>query len=382
MTHLVNFRTGLRPLAVATTMLMGGVAVHAQVSLSGANGVAIKTPAGSVITGFSNDGSVTIPALGSSGGYVFTDPTGKLAVGAGPTGPAGATGATGPTGADGVTGPTGAAGVTGPTGAAGVTGPTGAAGVTGPTGAAGVTGPAGAAGVTGPTGAAGVTGPTGAAGVTGPTGAAGVTGPTGAAGVTGPVGATGVAGPTGPMGTQGLVGPQGPIGPIGPIGPQGPQGPNGIQGPAGPAGTPGASITGPTGPTGPAGSGSSTVMLFGNAGGTISTSQTRYIGISGSAQTLNVGLGFAMPAAGTINTVRIVANDSPNDGGGTQQYAFTVFVNSTPTALGCTIAEFNVTCTASASVAFVAGDVITLRSVPSGSPNQISPAWSVRLTPN
>ncbi|MBH1966095.1 MAG: collagen-like protein [Comamonadaceae bacterium] len=370
MTNKAHFSHGLRPLAVATTLLMGGVAAHAQVSLSGANGVAIKTPGGSVVTGFSNDGSVTIPALASSGGYVYTDSTGKLAVGAGPTGPAGVTGATGATGA---TGEAGATGATGATGVAGVTGPTGAtgtAGVTGPTGAQGVQGPTGTAGMTGSTGA------TGAIGVTGPTGATGV------AGVTGPTGMTGAIGSVGPTGPGGAIGPTGPNGVQGIQGPVGPVGPVGQAGATGPTGATGVGTQGPTGPTGPAGSGASTVMLFGNAGGTISTSQVRYIGISGSAMVQNIGLGFAMPAAGTVNTLRVRTSGTPQGGPGTQQYVFTLYVNSTATALTCAISEDLSTCSGTGSVAFAAGDVLTLLSNPSGNPNQVSPAWSLRLTPN
>ncbi|MET4576476.1 hypothetical protein [Ottowia thiooxydans] len=132
MTHRAHRASGLRPLGVAMSLLLSGMTAHAQVSLSGANGVAIKTPGGSVITGFSNDGSVTVPALGPTGGYVIADPAGKLSVGAGPTGPAGAAGPAGPTGAVGPTGSTGEAGAIGPTGPMGPTGATGNVGPTGP----------------------------------------------------------------------------------------------------------------------------------------------------------------------------------------------------------------------------------------------------------
>lgn len=347
MTKQVTPAGSVSPLAVAATLLLGGAAAHAQVSLSGANGVAIKTPApaSATITLFANDGSVTIPALGPTGGYVFSDAAGKLSVGAGPTGPAGETGATG---AQGPTGATGIQGVTGPTGA---TGSQGLTGPTGPTGLQGATGP------TGPTGLQGVTGPTG------PTGLQGSTGPTGPMGMTGPIGATGL------QGIQGVPG--------GP-GAQGPTGATGLTGLQG--------ATGPTGPTGPAGTGSATVMLFGNAGGSISTTQTRYIGISGSANPVNVGLGFAMPAAGTINILRVVLNGAPDNGSGNQTYTFTVYKNATSAGLSCSIQETNTTCSASGSVTFAAGDVLTLQSVPtssgSGNPSAVAPAWSLKITPN
>lgn len=88
----------------------------------------------------------------------------------------------------------------GATGALGANGATGAAGSVGPAGATGATGPAGSNGAVGSTGATGVIGGSGAAG------AVGATGPAGATGASGVVGATGAAGPTGATGAGGASG--------------------------------------------------------------------------------------------------------------------------------------------------------------------------------
>jgi len=82
----------------------------------------------------------------------------------------------------------------------------------------------------------------------------------------------------------------------------------------------------------------------------------------------------------------VVLNSTPDSGAGTQTYTFTVYKNATTTGLFCAIQELNTTCTASGSVAFLAGDVLTLQSVPSstgsGNPAAVSPAWSLKITPN
>ncbi|MBH1966096.1 MAG: collagen-like protein [Comamonadaceae bacterium] len=352
---------------------MGSVAAHAQVSLSGANGVAIKTPGGSVITGFANDGSVTIPALGSSGGYVFTDPAGKLAVGAGPTGPAGVTGATGATGATGVPGVTGA---TGATGAAGVTGPTGATGVQGVTGPSGLTG---MTGVTGPTGATGITGPTGATGFTGPTG------PMGATGVTGPAGATGLTGIAGPTGVMGPTGPQGLAGMVGPQGPQGNVGPTGNTGSTGATGATGVGTQGPTGPTGPAGSGVQTI--YGASNNLLNVTAPRWIGLASLVSSPAPGYGVLMPAAGTVTSfvMKSVDGTSPGNGGGVQKYTFTLYKNGVATspALTCEIAEAATICTASGTVSFAANDMLSFNAQPASTtgnnPTQFGVVWYMRV---
>ena len=161
-----------------------GSAAHAQVTLSGADGVLIQTPAGQAVTRFGNDGTVAIPALGTAG-FVRSDAQGVLSVDpTGPVGPAGATGAQGPAGLQGAKGDTGAVGAQGPKGDTGDAGPQG---LQGPSGAAGL---AGAVGLQGPVGPQGAKGDTGAVGPLGPKGDKGDTGPQG---------------PTGPAGISGLV---------------------------------------------------------------------------------------------------------------------------------------------------------------------------------
>ncbi len=117
---------------------------NAQVTLSGAGGVVIQSPTtGQTITGFGNDGKVTLPQLGGAG-FVRADAQGVLSVdAAGPVGPAGPQGQQGPQGPQGLQGPKGDPGNSG---AAGPQGDPGPQGPQGPQGAIGPAGPAGPAG--------------------------------------------------------------------------------------------------------------------------------------------------------------------------------------------------------------------------------------------
>jgi len=158
------------------------------------------------------NGTVNIPALGSSATQanvlcfdIVTGTLGPCATGAlvGPTGATGLVGAMGATGVSGATGATGATGF-GATGATG-SGMIGAAGVTGATGIQGPVGMTGATGATGSgvTGGIGNTGPAGVTGANGSTGSSGATGTLGATGVTGAFGVTGATGSTGVTGVAG-----------------------------------------------------------------------------------------------------------------------------------------------------------------------------------
>ncbi len=80
--HFKQFAPIINPVAMAVIALTVGAAAQAQTKISGGAGVTITAPGGSpVITGFTNDGNVMVPALGSTPGFVMHDAAGVLSGG-------------------------------------------------------------------------------------------------------------------------------------------------------------------------------------------------------------------------------------------------------------------------------------------------------------
>jgi len=281
----------------------------------------------------------------------------------------------------------------------------------------GSAGPPGPQGPAGPTGATGATGPTGA---TGATGATGPTGPQGPAGLTfhdawvnttayvvsaavtyggetwiaiensanvtpgsdatkwsklAAKGAPGLIGDTGPAGPQG---PAGPTGATGATGPQGLQGLTGATGPPGPAG--------PTGLTGPQGSaGTSVVILGGGSGSTnLQTGNTNYVSMFNSYRSATESdVEQVMPVAGTLSNLYVRLDGTAGAAASGRSYTFTVRKNTADTAVTCTILETATSCSdATNSVAFSAGDLISVKSVPSATaPTARAMRWSATFAP-
>jgi hypothetical protein len=330
----------------------------------------------------------------------------------GPMGPAGDTGPAGPQGPGGAAGAIGAQGPQGATGAQGETGATGAQGPVGPTGAKGDKGDKGDTGATGAQGPAGATGPAGANGSSivfkdaWPTNAPYLSnqvvtydgqtfialndndgsvapdvsadwllmaakGADGAVGAQGPQGPAGTNGTNGTNGADGAAGAQGPQGPAGPAGPTGAAGAAGTTGPAGP--------TGSTGATGAAACVAGTVALNGGTNSAnLSTSASNYASLiaatTPSATTTNGNA--PVLCGGTLSNFAVTLSGTPNNGGGTQQYTFTVMVNGAASSLSCPISEFATTCSDAGSITLNPGDVVNVQSTPSGTPTARSATWS------
>lgn len=236
---LTSRATTISPLLVGLIALSFGYSAHAQVTISGTNGVAIKSsPGNATITGFANDGTVTIPKLAApNGGYVKSDANGVLTVdtGVGPKGDQGDIGPQGPQGPQGIQGIPGIAGTPGQNGTDGINGTNGSNGANGTNGEKGDAGASMLSGANDPDANVGTVGDTYVNLTTGatflnkpnngwePTGLS-LKGPTGDVGAPGPKGADGL------PGAPGLPGAAGEKGDKGDIGPQGPQGPQGLQG--------------------------------------------------------------------------------------------------------------------------------------------------------
>ena len=65
--------------------------------------------------------------------------------------------------------------------------------------------------------------------------------------------------------------------------------------------------------------------------------------------------------AGTLSGFRAYLNNPPNSGLGTQSYTVTVRKNGADTTIACTMTEAAHTCTSASSVAFVNGDLLSVR---------------------
>ncbi|HWO41311.1 MAG TPA: hypothetical protein VNO43_05865, partial [Candidatus Eisenbacteria bacterium] len=183
-----------------------------------------------------------------------------------------------------------------------------------------------------------------------------------------PVGPEGPQGPPGPQGPQGATGPQGPAGPIGPQGPAGPQGPQGDTGPQGPQG--------PEGPQGP----SAIVIGGGTGSSSLSGSATRFVpALLANVNSSEEAVNQVLPFNGTLSDFYVRLSGSP---GGATSYSFTVRINGADTTLACTVSGAATSCSDTAnSVQFSAGDLVSVKSVPSGSPSSRAMRWTAKLAP-
>ena len=176
----------------------------------------------------------------------------------------------------------------------------------------------------------------------------------------GPTGAQGAQGDTGPQGSQGPTGPQGPTGATGSVGSQGatgPQGPQGTQGAAGPQGS-----QGPQGPQGP----SATVVGGGTGSTNLSATAATFVSaFNSSASGTESAVDQLLPIDGTFSQFYIRLDGSPGSG---NSYALTLRKNGVDTALTCTVSGTATECSdtnAADSVSFLAGDIISIKAVPS-----------------
>ena len=217
----------------------------------------------------------------------------------------------------------------------------GATGPAGPAGAPGVAGAAGAAGPPGPAGPIGLPGEVGATGATGDTGATGPAGPAGVTGATGDTGATGASGSTGATGADGATGPAG--------------------------------STGATGPTGPSGG----PAVIGGSTGTANLCNSCFMGMfQAGTSTTEAHFEQNVPFAGTLTNLYVRAEGTV---GGTS-VVYTVRKNGSATAVTCTMTSAQSTCSDTAnSVAFAAGDLISIGSAKTGATTPQVTRWTAQF---
>jgi hypothetical protein len=222
----------------------------------------------------------------------------------------------------------------------------------------------------------GTAGPPGAKGDSGAGGAQGPSGDTGASGAQGSSGRPGPQGDTGPKGDPCLpsdptcVGPKGDQGDPGPSGPAGPVGETGPVGPAGP--------TGPTGASGPPGADGGTPVIGGSTG-LNGLGPNNFMGMFMDVTVIpEASIQMNVPAAGTVENFYVRAQGSIGAG----SITFTVRKNGTDTVVTCTIASNQSSCSDTTnSVAFAAGDLISISSLRSGSPTSQRTWWSAQFAP-
>lgn len=194
----------------------------------------------------------------------------------------------------------------------------------------------------------------------------------------------------GPQGEQGSAGPQGPKGDSGPQGPQGEQGSQGEQGapgPAGPAGGSGTGTEGPQGPQGPQGEpgpqgptgsqGSASQTVGGASSGNLQDNNFLGMFMSDDSTSENDVLQI-MPISGLLQyfSVRTAVPVSGVD----LAIQFTVRINGSDSEVTCTIPSGESQCSApSDSVAFGAGDLISIGSTETGDPDDHRVMWTAHV---
>lgn len=201
-------------------------------------------------------------------------------------------------------------------------------------------------------------------------------------------------GPTGPTGPS-IIGPRGYTGPTGEsiTGPTGRscKGDTGDTGPTGEGvtGPTGEGVTGPTGegvtgPTGPTGATSSSISILGGVAtipGT-STGVTSYFGGYVAGTTLNVSTTEAntqtiIPFNCVVSNFYVYSTVAMSV---TTGYQFTIRKNSVNSTVTATLNSASQTASNTAnSVTFSAGDVFTIESVPSNSPNATTIRWTCQI---
>lgn len=101
----------------------------------------------------------------------------------------------------------------------------------------------------------------------------------------------------------------------------------------------------------------------------VSTSATRYNFISGNiAWDASEGLRDETTQACSITRMYVDLSTAPDNGAGTQSYAFTLRKNAADTALTLTISEATKTGNASSTVAIAVNDLLATKCIPSGTP--------------
>jgi hypothetical protein len=155
-------------------------------------------------------------------------------------------------------------------------------------------------------------------------------------------------------------------------------------------------LTGATGATGATGStgtnGTTTLFLMGNSGtDEINTAATtEYVGIADINSTFTgtqASRQTPVPASGTAANLSIVISQSI--GTGSDAVTFTVMIGGTATGITCTInvggtgtgQTSSTACSSSATAAFTAGSLISLRVVTTNSPASSTEAmWGLQYT--
>lgn len=119
-------------------------------------------------------------------------------------------------------------------------------------------------------------------------------------------------------------------------------------------------------------------VVIGGSDDNLSNSATEYndvFGGGGSWSTTEADANLVISSPATFKSLKIELESTPGAG---KSYAFTLRKNGSDTSVTCTVSDTNTTCSdASNSFTVVAGDLVALQSVPSGTPSAIPAFWSM-----
>jgi len=127
------------------------------------------------------------------------------------------------------------------------------------------------------------------------------------------------------------------------------------------------------------------VLIAGTSNST-NTTITEYNSISqgGTWTATEADTQMLIPSAGTLKDFRIVVGATPDNGGGTQLYKFTIRVNGAEpgSPITCTISESETSCQSSETQSITAGDLVSLEINPDGTPDSSGKTrWSMTWNP-
>lgn len=123
------------------------------------------------------------------------------------------------------------------------------------------------------------------------------------------------------------------------------------------------------------------IIVGGGTGGTaLATAATDFVPMfDGTVSATEGDVDQAMPVAGTLSDLRVRLDTAPGAG---KSYAFTVRKNGADTSVTCTVSEAATSCSDTTNTAiFFSGDLISIESVPTGTPTAAAMRWTAKYTP-
>lgn len=122
-------------------------------------------------------------------------------------------------------------------------------------------------------------------------------------------------------------------------------------------------------------------IISGSGSAATTNSAVRYAGISGDIDwnATEINRSQVFPTGGTLSNLYVLLSTAPTAG---KSYAFLLQKNGADSTITCTVSDTGTACSdLSNSVAFVAGDTVSMKSTPSGTPTASRASFSMKFAP-